>query len=190
MMRNGRELKVSKIKFAVLTLMCFGMTGPPVFAEGCSMATLAQIQGKSFVFQKLQLEVATLMQGQSEAIIEVQTGVTLSSADDGGFFGPTGFLRKRMDKGQSSINSLLISARRMKLEEEASRRLGEIKENAEKIVATGLEMAPLLEAGEIEKATRLYADISLPAQVEALGAAYTMASEYERSGKLMALKCK
>ncbi len=130
------------------------------------------------------------MQAQSEAILEVGFGVVTGSMDDGGFFGPTGFLGKRADKGQNSIKSLLVSARRMKFDEETSKRLPEFETDADSIVDAGFQMVPLLEAGKTEEATRLYSEQSLPAQVEATGAAYTMGSTLEREAKMAALRCR
>ncbi|MCV2872106.1 hypothetical protein OEZ71_07335 [Defluviimonas sp. WL0050] len=156
----------------------------------CDPQRLANQHASVAVFRKLQLEVATLMQAQSEAILEVDHGIVISSMDDGGFFGPTGFLGKRMDKGQSAIHAVLIAGRRLPLDDDGAARLSEIETSANEIIAIGHSMVPLLEAGDIKKATSLYAQRSVPAQVAAVGAAYTMSSGLERQLKLMSLRCR
>lgn len=106
------------------------------------------------------------------------------------FFGPIGFLGKRMDKGQSAIHAILIAGRRLPLDEDAAARLSEIETSAEEIVAIGHSMVPLLEAGDIKQATSLYAQRSVPAQMAAVGAAYTTSAGLERQLKLMSLRCR
>lgn len=159
-------------------------------SAACNPQDIANHHAAVAVFRKLQLEIATLMQAQSEAILEVAQGVVISSLDDGGFFGPTGFLGKRMDKGQSAIKSILISGRRLPMDEDAQARLSEIETSADAIVSAGHSMVPLLEAGEIRQATGLYAEQSVPAQVVAVGAAYTVSSGLERQVKRMSLHCR
>ncbi|MDI3338352.1 hypothetical protein QKW60_18230 [Defluviimonas aestuarii] len=192
MKRNPRVTRLLVCLAAVL--LSAGASLTPIRATAqtaeCEPQHLANQHASVAVFRKLQLEVATLMQAQSEAILEVDHGIVISSMDDGGFFGPTGFLGKRMDKGQSAIHAMLFAGRRLPLDEDAAARLSEIETSAEEIVAIGHSMVPLLEAGDIKQATGLYAQRSVPAQMAAVGAAYTMASGLERKLKLVSLRCR
>lgn len=156
----------------------------------CQVQELVRQQEAVAVFRRLHLEIGTLMQAQSEAILEVDHDVVISSLDDGGFLGPTGFLGKRMDKGQSEIKSILIAGRRLGMDDKAVARMDEIEANADDIIAVGHEMVTLLGDGQTKQATALYARSSVPAQVAAFGAAYTMSSGLERKAKVMSLKCR
>ncbi len=181
------------LRKATIATACLLITSPATLPQtatvDCTPASFNNHVRVVSSFRSLEVFINTLVHAQSQAILEVETGIAMSNAD-GAFFGPLGLLRKITDKAQTEINNAVIAARRLNLDEATASRMSEIAENADEIVAVGFEMNGVLEAGQIVEATRMLMERTLPAHKNALGGVHTVISLQVRRASTDALLCR
>jgi len=174
-------------------IFCFVVASSSAFSQTheneCAPAIFNKYVKVIGTFRQLEFFINTLVHAQSQAILEVETGIVMSN-DDGGFFGPLGLLGKTMDKVQAEINSVVIAGKRLKLGEQSAERLQEISGRADEIITVGFEMVGILEAGRTTEATHVFMERTLPAQKDALGATHTVISDTVSQSSKSALKCR
>jgi len=194
-MPNNFSLRFNAILRVIrLALVGFAMAPSVLFAQAaavdCSAASFNRYVKTVSTFRLMEVYVNSLVHAQSRAILEVETGVPMSGADGGDFFGPIGLLGKTMDKVQTEVKSLSISGKRLDFAEEVNNRFVDLSESAEEIIAVGFEMVSVLKTKDVLRATQMFHERSIPAHNDALGAAHTIISGLERQSAIQALKCR
>ena len=179
--------KVLTAAFCVLISSSFVFSQTAVI--DCAPATFNKYVKIMGTFRSMEVFTTTLVHAQSQAILEVDTGILMSN-EDGGFFGPFGLLDKTTNKAQSEIKAVMAGGKRLKLDDQALKRLLEMSDAADEIITVGYGMVGTLKAGKVMEATRMFMERSLPAYKKSQGAAHTTISGLVRRSSKEALKCR
>ena len=160
--------------------------------EECNVRRIADTVKTISFLRQIENSLNVLALAQTDAIIDIATGVhTLELYnDESGFYGPLGGLRKTTDKNETVLNNLDKSIRRLATFETIGSRYADLRENTIQIISAGYEVLRKLEVGDAAGATRVYADTTVVALIEARADAYTAMSNLERPISLAGIRCK
>lgn len=177
----------------VTACLCFAMLGEAGHAEAteevCSVRSIASTVKTMSAFRKVEQLSNTLLHAQSQALIEMHSGLVVG-IDDGGFFGPTGTLSKSTGKAQSELKALAISARRLNWDVTTAEGFADAVASAEALIVAGFQIVDYLEKGQIPEAVGIYAQGSLLHYKRVFATVYSENSGNEREIAVLSAKCR
>ncbi len=165
---------------------------PSVAGDDCDIKNVADMVKAISALRQMENSLNYLALAQTNAIVEVETGVPTyrMNDSDSGFFGPLGGLRKNTDKTETYMNNIDKRIRRLSVFDKVEQNYNALDKSADIVVAAGYDALNQLEAGDVMGATKIYASVTVPELNDARGEAYTAMSNLERAIAKAGILCK